>query len=146
MGCKPSGELLSNDRAVERLELERLYAQACGGIHAVVHEQTFDAKLVDNLQWIAPRCSELHRLQSTTILDDFSSEFLCCSAELPVSEARNVAAMRIRTREDPEALFRASLWTRQIDADLTQEIVRSKPLLRSTRVAATYLEQLLKLQ
>jgi hypothetical protein len=146
VGCKPSSELLSNDRALERLELERLYAQACGGIHAVVHEQTFNAKLVENLQWLAPRLTELHRLQSTTILADFSSEFLRCSAELPVSEARNVAAMRIRTKEDPEALFRACLWTRQIDADLTKEIVRSRPLPRSTLAAASHLSKLLKQQ
>lgn len=145
VGCKPSSELLNNPRALERLELERLYAQACGGVHAIAHEKTFDEKLIENLQWIVPRHSDLQRLQSTSILDDFSGEFLRCAAELPIAEARNVAAARVGGKEDPETLLRASLWTRRIDADLTREIIRSRPLVRcGERIVRSCLAKLLK--
>lgn len=145
VGCKPSTELLTNLRALERLELERRYAQACHGVHVVVHERTFDETLIENLQWIVPRYSELQRLQSTTILDDFGGEFLCCAADLPVVEARNTAAARTGNKEDPEALFRAALWTRRIDADLTQKITRSRPIVRcGDRVVNSCLAKLLK--
>lgn len=145
VGCKPSTELLTNPRALERLELERRYAQACGGVHAIVHEHTFDEKLIENLQWIVPRYSDLKRLQATSILDDFSGEFLCCSDDLPVVEARNVAAARVGNSEDPELLFRAALWTRRIDADLTKSVVRSRPLVRcGDRVVNSCLAKLIK--
>jgi hypothetical protein len=145
VGCKPCTLLLTDQRALERLELERLYADACGGVHAVVHECTFDAKLVENLEWIVPRHSELQRLEATSILDDFSGEFLRCAPDLPVAEARNVAAARVGRRECPEALFRAALWTRRIDADLTREIVRSRPLIRcGNRIVNSCLAKLLK--
>ncbi|WP_232315222.1 hypothetical protein [Aquincola tertiaricarbonis] len=145
VGCKPSSALLADQRALERLELERLYAQACDGVHSIVHEKTFDERLIENLQWIVPRYSELQRLQRTSILNDFSGEFLCCAGDLPVVEARNVAAARVGCKEDPEALLRACLWTRRIDADLTQPIVRSRPLARGgERIVNACLAKLLK--
>lgn len=145
VGCKPSTELLTDQRALERLELERLYGHACDGVHSIVHETTFDERLIENLQWIVPRHSELQRLQLTSVLDDFSGEFLSCAADLPVVEARNVAVARVGGKEDPEALFRACLWTRRISADLTQTIVRSKPLvLGGERIVRACVAKLLK--
>lgn len=130
IGCKPTSELLASARARERLELERRYALACGGVHRIVHEHTFHQMLVENLRWIAPRFTDLQRLQKSAVLGDFAGAFLDTCADLPVTEACEAAAATVGVPQDAEAMFRASLWLRLIDADLTVRIARTRPLLR----------------
>lgn len=130
IGCKPTGDLLSSVRVRERLELERRYALVCGGVHRIVHERTFDPMLVENLRWIVPRFTELQRLQKSEVLHDFAGAFLDICANLPVPVACEAAAARVGVPEDAEAMFRACLWLRLIDADLTVRIARTRPLLR----------------
>jgi hypothetical protein len=137
IGCKPSRALIAGGRVLERLELERLYAVTCGGVHRIVHEHTFPRQLVENLQWILPRFSELERLKGSALIRDFAGEFLN-RADMPVTQARNEAASRVSSGEDAEALFRMCLWLRLIDADLTQPLLRTRPLPRDGgRLAAT---------
>jgi len=130
IGCKPTSELLTSARVRERLELERRYALACGGVHRIVHEQTFHPMLIENLRWIAPGFTDLQRLQTSAALRDFCGAFLEVCSNLPVTEACDAAAMRVGAPHAAESMFRAGLWLRLIDADLTVRIARTRPLLR----------------
>jgi len=129
IGCKPTKFLLEDERAIERLELERRYARSCGGRHRIVHEATFDAQLVENLRCYAPRYDTLTRVESMPQFLEFCAEFVRISADRPVVVARDQCARLFGVLEDAELMLRAGIWLREIDADLSKPIVRASPLV-----------------
>lgn len=133
-GCKPA-ELLkdaaSNTRILERIALERLWSEEVGAVHVTVDGEQWPERLGYNLNWLQPLRSEVVTLLQRRRIEDFGGHFMAVADGMSLEEAEAHAAARLQmTKGQKNDYFRAAAWYGYIDIDLTQPIVKSRPLRR----------------
>lgn len=146
--CKPAAVLADPKKgpaAKERIELERLYARAVGAHHAVYDGTCEPGALSANLDWLEPPRSEMNDAALTVGRAAFALAFNKTNTE-DATESRIQAAAAALDMPLPLAQqhFRAAVWLRTIDADLSFPIVMSRPLITGgTRLKRQLFAQLL---
>ena len=116
-------------RAKERIELERLYADAVGAHHALYDGRHETGSLLANLDWLRPTFSEL---ADTAIAHDraaFAHAFNETDADQPIKlRIEQVACGLGVALPAAQAHFRTAAWQGVIDADLRHPVMMSRPL------------------
>ncbi|MFZ4288017.1 hypothetical protein [Variovorax sp. HJSM1_2] len=135
LSCKPY-ELLQSapnrHRMQERIQMERLYAQAVEAVHVLVDGRLFSEVLISQLDWIRPLKEEFDSQIQNSVLQKYAEALMRVASDLSLSDAKTYAAnqVAIRDHEFQEAYFRASAWLGLIDIDLSREIRFGRPLER----------------
>jgi hypothetical protein len=118
-------------RLLERIELERLYAKSVGGTHVLYDGSHVSEYLLGNLDWLEPTRHE--RIDPAEI--SARARFVHCFNARPSSEPlreRIAIAASEACLEPNEGLrhFRAAAWLTEIDIDLSQPVLMSRPMNR----------------
>lgn len=142
ISCKPKSIVAQSVRAVERIELDRLYCLATQTHH--VHEDgtNFNPVLVKQLKAIRPLPTELHTYGSTPQLADFVGDFELYANDRCILEAATSAGKRAKlSTEDALMFFRLGVWLRKIDIDLSVPYLMKSQIRRGSHRTITTLAQ-----
>lgn len=112
-------------RVLERLELQRRYANAVGARYFEFTDRSCTALLGSQLNWFMPLHSELKLLRDSIELHLFAEKFNELCRELPISTCTRAVrqAMRIESVEFSHRLFRIAAWTGLINIDFRKPIL-----------------------
>ncbi len=129
---KPSEVLAKSkpeSRVHQRIRLEALYADAVGGAHAVYDGSHVSDRLLANLEWLEPPRHERTAPEEVEARRKFVDRFNARGAEerldARIEAAACDAAMPIA---EGQRHFRAAAWLGQVDIDLTQPVLMSRPM------------------
>ena len=128
ISCKPAQITAESARARERIELDRRYCIVIDAHH--VHEDGLhmNPMLLSQLDWMRPLTSEVRQHQGSSQLQDFCSRFNELATQYPIRDAINLTAASIGCgTANVFLLWRLGIWLHQIDIDLSQKILMSKP-------------------
>lgn len=147
ISCKPFSTLEDEIkwRTLERLELERRYAEHNGIRYFVFNSRVVPILMAGQLEWCFD-CSHIANIpQVVPALEKFASEFES-TPDLSISDAvrRTSEVCKLRL-EDGWTAFRHCVWTQQIDVDLSQPILTTYPAKRGGQDLRTRLRQKLLL-
>lgn len=116
-------------RARERIELERLYAEAIGGRHVLVDGELFGRELLSNLDWLEPlrfeRTSREEEAHRQKFADHFDKTGQSHSLQERIEQTSTELQWPVSTGQ---RLFRSAAWLGMIDIDLFEPIQMSRPL------------------
>lgn len=127
---KPLAKMVVGDpyRTLERMELERRYAQVAGGLHYPIHRSEVGEILLSQIGWLQPMRSEMDKFLDSDRLLEFAYWFDCQNDGQSIAECTRYAGERCRMDVgERHATFRATAWLGLIDIDLASPIVMSRP-------------------
>lgn len=135
ISCKPFEDPSSDIkwRVLERLELERRYAEANGILYYVYNSRLVPILMAGQLEW----CIDLAFLDDAqhlvTFVERFATEFES-TPDLAIADAV-VRACQICniSLDDGWTVFRHCAWSQKVDIDLSQPILTSYPANRGGR-------------
>jgi hypothetical protein len=137
---KPSEEVNEASpasRTIERLELQRRYAKQADATVAIADARLIGEHFGANLENYAAAARLPQHLSDPARLADFSGLVAERSAKETLNDAIATARWRFRLDVDSAALmFRAGVWRRLIDVDLSEYVVMSEPRRPGARLAA----------
>ena len=112
-------------RVLERLELQRRYANVVGARYVEFTDATCSALMASQLDWFMPLHSELKARLSSDELYMFAEKFNVLCSELPISSCiRSVQqAMGIGSADIVFLLFRIAAWSGLINIDFRKPIL-----------------------
>lgn len=117
-------------RVLQRIELERLYAESVGGLHVLYDGSQVSSHLLGNLDWLEPTRQERTSMKEQALRTQFVHHFDEQPFSSPVGDriAHAASAMAIEI-EEANKLFRAAAWLTEIDIDLSQPLLMSRPVI-----------------
>ena len=137
VSCKPLTKMTdpkTAPRVLERLELERRYAQAVGAHHVIFTGDEVCPRLKANLDWLMPYHSHLQdeaqTLRRQAFVQAFSTTVEIQSIHERVRASAHLCGIALSLAQED---FRAAAWLGQIDIDLTQPVLMSKPIVRDVK-------------
>ena len=112
-------------RVLERLELQRRYANAVGARYVEFTDCTCTPLLGSQLNWFMPLHSELKALRDSNELHIFAERFNALCGDLPISACTRTVrqAMGIKRVGFSHLLFRVAAWTGLINLDFRKPIL-----------------------
>lgn len=129
ISCKPKAEIVSKPRVRERLELERRYANANGGIHIVETGEHLPIKLIDNLDWLLPLRHEVLSLGNSKRHSDFCALLMEFTKNAPLGVAIDQAITQcMLSTWEGNQYFRVGVWLHKVDINLNMPVVMSKAM------------------
>jgi len=129
ISCKPKIEIECKPRVRERLELERRYALANGGIHRIETGEKLPLKLIDNLDWLLPLNKEVSQLRNSSKHKDFCALVMYRAKHIPLGSAIEASRVALNlSKQEGFQYFRVGVWIHSIDIDLNFPVVMSKPM------------------
>ena len=131
--CKPASILTCagprQNRIAERIELERRYAKAVGATHVVYDGTHVSTKLVANLDWLEPPRQERTDANLCAVRKLFSDAYNISKATGTIEQRIEQAAVSIGIGvSSAQCHFRAAAWLGQIEIDLSQPVLMSRPM------------------
>jgi hypothetical protein len=122
-GLKP------NARMLQRIHLERLYADSVGAKHVLYDGSHVNPDLLTNLDWLEPLRSDRSDLAVLNERARFVTAFKQRSPDEPlrdrIAHAAQAVAVDITTAQRH---FRTAAWMTEIDIDLSRPILMSLPM------------------
>lgn len=118
------------ERALERLEMERLYLNEIGGKYFVVNSALILSVLAGQLEcWID--CGTSQNISDLVPLVDYFADYINASDDLSVAESVLDASKKLSIpAKQGWILFRHCAWTQKIDIDPMSQIITSQPIKR----------------
>ena len=121
-------------RTLERLELERRYAERMGIRYLIMSSRFVPILMAGQLEWCMERASLSDVPHLAECVDEFSYEFAALP-HLSVSDAvARASASQKMSLEEGWMVFRHCAWTQAIDIDLSVPLLTSYPARRNGRV------------
>jgi len=143
ISCKPRAKMndpKTGTRVRERLELERRYAQAVGAKHVVFTGEEVCDRLKANLDWLMPHRSQVADPALCARRRAFAEAFASTAESKSIDQRIRAASSACETTlAEGQEDFRAAAWKGEIDVDLTQPILMSRPLIRDQKQKKTAL-------
>jgi hypothetical protein len=137
ISCKPLAKMTdpkAAPRVLERLELERRYAAAVGARHVIFTGDEVCSRLKANLDWLMPYHSHMQDASLTQRRGKFVAAFATTCEFQSIHERVQAGAHLCGTALDlAQEDFRAAAWLGQIDIDLTQPVLMSRPVVRDVK-------------
>lgn len=133
ISCKPFEDLDQEIkwRTLERLELERRYAERHGFRYLIISSRFVPILMAGQLEWCMERATLADVPHLTDCVDEFSREF-SSTPGLSVSDAvARASDSQKLSLEEGWMVFRHCAWTQAIDIDLSSPILTSYPARRS---------------
>jgi hypothetical protein len=146
IAAKPSEDVKEASPAsntIGRLELQRRYAREAGATIAIADASLIGPHFGDNLQDFASAADLPAHLSDRSRLADFCALVSAVSLKETLNDA--IATARDRFALDAASasrMFRAGVWRRLIDLDLSEFIVMSYPRRPGARLAAALEKEL----
>lgn len=124
----PEHEYIPEWRMLERLELERRYAEELSARYFVTSSALVPDEMAGQLEcWLTS--AALDEAPELLSLAETFSEYFARQPECPVIEVVTTAAKALAIPEDEAlCLFRHCAWTQKIDVDPTRRVVSSYPV------------------
>lgn len=120
-------------RTLERLELERRYAERNGIRYLIISSRFVPILMAGQLEWCIERASLADLPVLAKCVDGFSREFVS-TPNLSVSDAvARASQSQELSLEEGWEVFRHCAWTQAIDIDLSTPILTSYPARKSGR-------------
>ena len=115
-------------RTLERLELQRRYANAIGARYIEYTEATCSPLLLSQLEWFSPTHSQLRNLGHREELHRFSEHFVSVQRDLSIHDAKGVAGQRsgIADSRMCQRLFLLGAWLGLINIDFEHHVVMTE--------------------
>lgn len=137
VACKDRDVVMVDDplsRALERLELERLYCEQINIPHVIVDREVFGHQLLANLEWLMPDESTVQELNKDPALCEFLTSIKNRLVYTPIDKAVEEASIRIAwSTARGFAAFRYAAWAQVLDVDLSQPILMTQPVVQGGR-------------
>lgn len=132
----------SDDRIIERLELERRYLLEAEGHHAIADRSLLGKDTGGNLEFFSSGARLPAHLTSPTLIGDYCGRLVEVAVETTISTAidRVGATMKLNQQE-ANLLWRHGVWMRLIDLDITIPLELRMPLRLGGRGIANALSQ-----
>lgn len=129
---KPLEKMLqgsASQRVLERLELERRYANSVCATHRVINGTEMNESLIENLDWLMPLHSEFADLLTPENLQTFAAAFAVPAKQRkPLQDCIAHARCELKMSEKAGfALFRGTAWSGLTDIDLSKPILMTRP-------------------
>lgn len=145
VSLKPHEQIVtaeSDDRIIERLELERRYLVEAEGHHAIADRSLLGKDTGGNLEFFSSGARLPAHLTSPTLIADYCGRLVEAAVETTISTAidRVGASMKLN-QEDANLLWRHGVWMRLIDLDITIPLELRMPLRLGGRGIANALSQ-----
>lgn len=129
-------------RVLQRIRLEQLYAKSVGGKHLVYDGSQVDDRLLANLDWLEPPRQERTDALQILARGAFVQQFNERDEPQPLSQRIERAAQQAgMSTPDGQRHFRAAAWLGQIDIDLTEPVLMSRPMTRGGLVKKRALQR-----
>lgn len=142
VSCKPFCTLEDEIkwRTLERLELERRYADHNRIRYLVLSSRVVPILMAGQLEWCFA-CSHIADIpQVAPALQTFAAEFTS-TPDLSIADAvRRASELSKLSLEDGWIAFRHCAWTQRIDVDLSKQILTTYPVYRGGRDLRTRLQ------
>lgn len=120
-------------RTLERLELERRYAERHGFRYLIISSRFVPILMAGQLEWCMERATLADVPHLSECVDGFAREF-SSEPSLSVSDAvARASGSQHLSMEEGWMVFRHCAWTQVIDIDLSSPILTSYPARRSGR-------------
>jgi hypothetical protein len=121
-------EAKPGSRVLQRIRLEELYAQSVGGKHVVYDGTHVSVRLISNLEWLEPPRQERTDAFQTQARIAFVEQFNERGDREPLGQRIESAAEQAgMSTPDGQRHFRAAAWLGQLDIDLAQPVLMSRP-------------------
>jgi len=145
LSCKPIDNP-NNEiewRTLERLELERRYAERNRIKYAVISSRLVPIRMAANLEWCVDSATLVETPHLIAIAPLFAAQFVS-TPDLSIADAvlRSSDACKL-SRHDGWTVFRHCLWTQAIDLDISKPILTTYPALIGGRRLRQQLKQAL---
>ncbi len=127
--AKVLAEAKPGTRVLQRIRLEELYAQSVGGRHVVYDGRQASDRLLANLEWLEPPRQERTDASQIQARSAFVEQFSVRGDREPLGERiENAAEQAGMSTTDGQRHFRAAAWLGQLDIDLTEPVLMSRPM------------------
>ncbi|MCE1243668.1 TnsA endonuclease N-terminal domain-containing protein [Oryzomicrobium sp.] len=128
-------------RTLERLELERRYAERNGIRYLIISSRFVPILMAGQLEWCMERATLTDAPHLAACVHGFSREF-ASAPNLSVSDAVALASESQQlSLEEGWTVFRHCAWTQAIDIDLSTPLLTSYPARRSGRTLREHLRR-----
>ena len=131
--CKPRALLNSapnRERMRERIHLESLYSAATAIKHVVIDGTHFTGNLVGNLDWFRPLRSEWINSNLYGRVEEYASHFMSAADDAIRSAKKHAAETMGLNSRASDAIFGMAIWKGDIDIDLFEPVVMTRPIKR----------------
>ena len=130
VSVKPHGIVVNaepTDRVLERLELERRYADAIDGHHVIADGSIVDHTLIANLETLAPYA--IFKIPDDDQAEDCLGYLRSYAGRMEMSRAFQIAGQRAGVGMfRASQLFYAAAWQRRLDVDITHHLRADLPV------------------
>lgn len=129
--CKPRELIAAGDplgRVGERLELQRLYANAVRAGWFTVDRELFPTALVGNLESLCPTKETLEGFAANSRFETFREFVTERQGEMSLRDLRRAGCEKVGWgQEAGRTAMHLLMWRQDIDVDITQPILTSRP-------------------